>query len=153
MKKEDSVTRAATVEASPEDGSGQRTFDGSKSARLEFGLLPVCRHCLMPRMNCDCDGQFEPLLDVDDEGAGRQSMSVVTGHTCDSSGVSGSLPLEQRQAECRACQQLKERRAVMASANNLIYDAACAVIKLHVSNSDCAEILERCGFRKKNGRS
>lgn len=71
-------------------------------------------------------------------------MSVVTGHTCDSSGVSGSLPLEQRQAECRACQQLKERRAVMASANNLIYDAACAVIKLHVSNSDCAEILERC---------
>lgn len=28
---------------------------------LFAGLLPICRHCFKPRMNCDCDVAFEPL--------------------------------------------------------------------------------------------
>lgn len=33
-------------------------------------------------------------------------MSVVDGHTCNSTGLSGSRPIVERQAECPACQKL-----------------------------------------------
>jgi hypothetical protein len=61
-------TTGVNAESGPESASQDTDQDAVASVEAEegrlvlaFGLFPICRHCFMPRMNCDCDVPFEPL--------------------------------------------------------------------------------------------
>lgn len=62
-------TGTSSTDASSTSAAIQRTNQDAvasveaKEGRIVLwaGLLPICRHCFKPRMNCDCDVLFEPF--------------------------------------------------------------------------------------------